>query len=305
MSAAARASRAAATDLGALLREIEQGASSQTAAHLRTVRASFSRLVERTFPEGEELLRERLAAVAALLRVTPETEAAWSELRDRVRPALDALLAELSAEADTSARPRNLVRNAYHVANAVAVVVLVEVVLPDSWAVRVGVAAAGAAAAWSMELTRRVSPRINGALMTLFAPVAHHHEASRVNSATWYTTAVLALALFASVEHGAAALMALGLGDPAAALVGRQFGRTRLTNGRSLEGALAFVGAGFVGAYWALSMWHPGPPETLVLKAAIAAVAGSIAELFVRTVDDNLAIPLAAAAALGVFGWLA
>jgi dolichol kinase len=304
MSAVARASRVAAMDLGALLRELEEGAGASAAGRLRAVRASFARLVERTFPEGEELLRERLAAVSALLRVTPETEAAWVEFRERCRPALEALMTELAA-AGAQTRPRNLVRNAYHVANAVGVVLLVEVVLPDSLRVRVAVAAAGAAAAWGMELARRWSPRMNGWLMTLFAPVAHAHEANRINSATWYTTAVLVLAVAARVETGAAALMVLGLGDPAAALVGRRFGRTRLANGRSLEGSLAFAGAGFVGALWALSVFHPGPPDVLVARAAVAAVAGAIAELFVRGVDDNLAVPVVASVALGAFSLVA
>lgn len=302
MSGVERASRDAATDLGVLLGEIERGVTAHTTAHLRAVQASFARLVERTFPEGEELLRERLAAVAALLRVTPDTEAAWVDFHERCRPALDALLQELSAEAEAH-RPRNLVRNAYHVANALGVVLLVEVLLPDSRAVRIAVALAGASAAWGMEFARRSSPRVNDLLMRLFAPVAHAHEATKVNSATWYATAILFLAVSSTVETGAAALMALGLGDPAAALIGRQFGRTRLANGRSLEGSLAFVGAGFVGAYWALSMFHPAAPDALVVRALVAAVAGAAAELFVRGVDDNLAVPVAAAVALGLLGW--
>jgi dolichol kinase len=301
MSAVARASHAAATDLGALLHELDRGVEASATARLRRVRASFARLVERTFPEGEELLRERLTAVFALLRVTPETEASWIEFRERCRPALEALLAELSTETHAAERPRNLLRNAYHVANAVGVVLFVELALPDDFATRVAFASAGAAAAWTMELSRRWSPRVNGWLMALFAPVAHAQEANRINSATWYTTAVLFLAVTSRVETGAAALMVLGLGDPAAALVGRQFGRTRLANGRSLEGSAAFVLAGFVGALWALSVFHPGPPDLLVAKALVAAVAGALTELWVRGIDDNLAIPVVAAAAVGAF----
>jgi dolichol kinase len=304
MSAVARASRAAATDLGALLRELDDGAVAAAAARLRQVRASFARLVERTFPEGDEQLRERLTAVAALLRVTPKTEAAWYEFRDACRPALEALLAELSAEARAAERPRNLVRNAYHVANALFVVFLVERVLPDDLRARIGVAGAAAAAAWGMELSRRWSPRVNGWLMALFAPVAHAHEAHRINSATWYTTAVLVLAVAFRVETGAAALLVLGFGDPAAALVGRRFGRVRLANGRSLEGSLAFVVAGFVGAFWGLSVFHPAPPDALVVKALVAVGAGALAELFVRGVDDNLAVPIAAASALGALSFV-
>src|SRR5574337_1866979 len=91
-------------------------------------------------------------------------------------------------------RRTNYVRNAYHVLNTVVVVLAVEYLL-TTWTLRVAVGIAGFAAAWSMEIGRRLLPGVNRTLMKLFAPVAHPHEAHQINSATWYTTAILVLAV--------------------------------------------------------------------------------------------------------------
>ena len=122
-------------------------------------------------------------------------------------------------------------------------VLLVELAL-TTYALRVGVATAGLLLAWSMEIARRLDPRVNAALMRLFARVAHPHEAVQVNSATWYTTAIFVLAVAFPVYAGVAGLMVLGFGDPAAAAIGQRFGRRRIAAGRTLEGSVAFVAVG-------------------------------------------------------------
>ena len=116
-------------------------------------------------------------------------------------------------------RPGNLVRNAYHVLNAVVVLLLVQYILTTD-TLRVLVAGLTTATAWSMEISRRLSPAINRLLMGLFAPVAHPDEAEHINSATWYATAVFTLAVVAPLPAGMVGLAVLGLGDPAAAIVG-------------------------------------------------------------------------------------
>lgn len=207
-----------------------------------------------------------------------------------------------SAPGDTPRRGRNYARNVYHVLSAAVVVVLVETVLTTP-ALRIGVGAAGFCAAWGMEISRRLFPAVNVVLMRLFAPVAHAHEATQVNSATWYTTAILLLALLSPVPAGVAGLAVLGVGDPLAALVGRRFGRKRLANGRSVEGAVAFFVGGTAAAALVLLVWHDdaGPVAPMALAAAGG---GALAELFVRRLDDNLVIPLVSAGAASVAQWL-
>ena len=118
-----------------------------------------------------------------------------------------------------------------------------------------------------------------------------------VNSSTWYATAMFGLALTCPPEVCGVAVMVLGIGDPAAAAIGRRFGRTRFSCGRSLEGSLAFVVAGSAAALLTLSLFHPDiAPLNAVLLALGGGLAGAGAELGARSIDDNFMIPLAAAA---------
>ncbi|HHO50016.1 MAG TPA: hypothetical protein ENK18_03885, partial [Deltaproteobacteria bacterium] len=213
--------------LGALL-EAGWELSARVRAHLSEIRDILVR-----YAPGEEDTRG-------------EARRRWMELRARCQPAYEALAQALRADGARyvpSLRTTNHTRSLYHVANAVGVILLVELVLQSPTA-RIGTALAAAGLGWGMELSRRWSPKINELLMQLFGKVAHPHEAHHVNSATWYVTAVLLLSVSVSVEVGVGALAVLGLGDPIAALVGRRWGRTPLLYNRTLEGSLAFVGAG-------------------------------------------------------------
>lgn len=281
----------------------------------RRIRNAITLLAERTWPDPPQPSHWRLAELRdVLVRHAPAegldpaaSHRAWSEFRTQCEPACRALVASLAARAPGvvaaagPSRPPNYVRNAYHVANAVVVVFLVHVIL-TSWWMRIGVATAGFVAAWGMETARRVDPRINALLMRLFAPVAHPHEVDHVNSATWYTTAILILAWLFPLDAAIVGVVVLGVADPAAAVVGRRFGRIPLGERRTLEGTLAFVAVGFLGAVLVLfAIGHPGP----VLAFAIAgAVGGAIGEILARRIDDNLVIPLLSATSVVAVRWL-
>ena len=98
--------------------------------------------------------------------------------------------------------------------------------------------------------------------------------------------------LFVPVIAGASLAVML-TGDAAAALVGRKFGRHKLVNGKSLEGTLSFVAAGFaaLSAVLFLSGCRGAQPYLWGLAAVIA---GALAELFQKQLklDDNFTIPL-------------
>jgi dolichol kinase len=131
----------------------------------------------------------------------------------------------------------------------------------------------------------------------IFSKVAHPHEAVHVNSATWYVNALFVLALTCPPAVSAMAVVILGFADPAAALIGRRFGRLRLVNGRSLEGSATFWVVGTLAAWAVLSIFHREIPMGAALWMSVAgALFGALAELFSRRIDDNLSIPLASAA---------
>lgn len=254
-----------------------------------------------------ERLRERLRALlAAVERATPtrtpSPKAAWISFQREVQPAYESLLLTLRGVvvAPPSVRPTNHARSLWHVASGLSVLGLIQLLPERGWLV--AVSGAFAAAAWSMEIARRVSEPVNERLMRLFRLVAHPHERYRVNSSTWYVTALLLLALFGTRLSQSLAVVVLAVADPAAALIGRRFGRTRLLDNRSLEGTLAFFAAGVLSSL--LVMWALGPASlsSRLLLAAVAGLAGAATELLSSRMDDNFTIPVAVAAAVTVAG---
>ena len=223
---------------------------------------------------------------------------AWNDFRLEVQPVYEELAASLRP-LDIhvpSLRPTNYARNAYHVLSGFFAIWLIEWVLPPDWLLPV--AGGCAALAWAFEIGRRRSSWFNSLLMAAFRPFAHPHEAWRINSATWFTSSLVLLAMTGRPVVASAALVVLALADPAAALVGRRFGTIKLVNGRSLQGTLTFFIVGAAAALALLSWRYPELGPVPVLGMAVAgSAAGAIAELFARRVDDNLAIPVTVAGA--------
>ncbi|TNE86552.1 MAG: hypothetical protein EP330_22700 [Deltaproteobacteria bacterium] len=229
----------------------------------------------------------------------------WIALGKQLTPAYEALAASLSDYQlhCPNIRPSNWTRSAFHMTSATGVVLLIELVLDPSWFLPITVPAL--ILALSMEISRRFVPRINDLLMWLFSTVAHPHEAHRVNSATWYTSAMVVLSLIGSPMIGAVAVAILGFADPAAAIFGRRYGKTKLANGRSLEGTSAFIVVGTLVAFAVMAVFHPHVGLAFAFGAAfVAALIAGLAELYATYVDDNLAIPAAAAVGMLLAQWL-
>ncbi len=187
-------------------------------------------------------------------------------------------------------RPTNYARSIFHFSSAAVGLTCVAFLPSRGWLTFIAVGFA--AYSWSMEVGRRISPALNDRLMRFYGPVAHAHERYRVNSATWYATSLVVLALAASRPAMMAALAVLGVADPIAALVGRRWGRRELRAGRSLEGTLAFIASGSLAAAIALIVVASGPVGSIAGLAAVAGLTGAVAELFSTRLDDNLTIPV-------------
>ena len=102
--------------------------------------------------------------------------------------------------------------------------------------------------------------------------------------------ALISVELF-DVAICTAALGALILGDAAAALVGRAWGRIKIFGGsKSLEGTIAFIVVSFLFSWMVVRLpWH---------VALVGAVVGAIFELLPIPLDDNFSIPLSAGFAM-------
>ena len=248
------------------------------------------------------LFRERLRSLgAAMERALPaeSTRSRWAAFVGEVHPEYEALLASLPRSAAVpNHRPTNYARSLLHFASSA--VGCASVTLFPSRGIQVAIALAFFTYAWGMEAARRIDPRINARLMRFYGPVAHPHEHFRVNSATWFATALVLLAAFATRPGMMAGLAVLGVADPLAALVGRRWGKHMIRTGRSLEGTLAFFASGTVAAVVGLALIGAGSAGTIVALGALAAFAGAIAELVTRKLDDNLTIPLVVGAVVTV-----
>ncbi len=299
--------RSMALDLHAFLRELDRRRLRHETVTMQERLAVLRARIRQARTEAPSgAIQQRLSELEAAFEDADASRFAtlrgeWAAFRRKVHPAYESLARALrAAKVDVpSLRPMNHTRAAFHVVSAVVGILIAELLSGHMLAIACGFAIA----AWSMESSRRFNPKINDLLMKAFGPVAHPHERFKINSATWYATALVLLALVGDVKAGAVGIAVLGVGDPMAATIGRRFGRTKLLRGRSLEGSLAFVISGAVAAFGLLFFAHPEVPVLVALIASVAAaMAGAFAELFGAPIDDNFSIPVSATlAALGVF----
>ncbi|MCB9550285.1 MAG: hypothetical protein H6706_31190 [Myxococcales bacterium] len=300
--------REIALELHHLLRDLDPArwrADLQDRARARAARvmelARASRAAE-VVGTGWSGLQARLAELAAAVEQhlpaghlkNGEARAAWQAFRERVAPAYERLAQGLRQHAVhvPALRPTNVARSVFHVASSLVALGLL-MWLP--WAGQVAAAGAFAGWAWSMEILRRRSPRLNAVLLRHLGHLAHPHEAYRVNSSTWFGTGLLILALIGSPALSGVGLAILGLADPAAGLVGRRYGTIKLVHGRSLQGSATFFVVGLAAAFGVLAGLMGLTAGQAAVVALAAAAPATIVELFSRTVDDNLSIPLSAA----------
>lgn len=305
-------SRDLALELHELLKDLDPArwsADLHLERRLVEIQAHLASLLDTEVDTALAALNAQLAQLAQLLEeIAPDTDKAGAELRKewqafrlKLQPQYEALAASLE-ELDMEVpnlRPSNNYRAVFHIFSGLTVVALIEMVLPSSWLTPIAGTIAGMA--WVFEISRRYSPAWNKILMWAFSAVAHPHEQHRVNSSTWYVTALLLLSLTGETTLCAVAAGVLALADPAAATIGRRFGSIKLVNGRSLQGSLTFAVTGALAAWAILELFNP---ELSGWRAPVlglfAAVPAAIAELLSRRIDDNFSIPMTAAAGLWV-----
>ncbi|MEZ4268308.1 MAG: SEC59/DGK1/VTE5 family protein [Myxococcota bacterium] len=219
----------------------------------------------------------------------------WRAAFKRLQPAYGELAGRLgSLEIEVpKLRPTNIKRSLVHALSGVLALVSIQFFMN-----RTGlIVTAGSLTllAAFLEIGRRISPAMNAALMRGLGPIAHPHEYTRVNSATWYASSLLILSItIPDLVSASVAVLVLALADPAAATVGRRFGRVKLFANRSLEGSLTFFGVAFLATLGVLGNFGPEMLSfgSACIVAAIAALIGAVVELFTRGIDDNFTIPL-------------
>jgi dolichol kinase len=194
----------------------------------------------------------------------------------------------VTAVAPPPARPRlkrELARKSFHLASAslpllvwfAPRLVSLAVLLPAA-AVAVGVDFARlrfrVPRYWFLRYTRRM---------------LRHHERRGLAGATWMAIAYALAVLLLPQPIAVMAMLFNGLGDAAAALVGKRWGRHRTAWGKSWEGFAAGLTVNLVTG---LSISALAPHVLPAPAAAAGALAASVLEFMDLPVDDNLRVTL-------------
>lgn len=277
-----------------------RGQLEQVRSHLKQILESYEmpeqgshmhRLYEGLESLSQQLEQWKPRADESTARMRQE----WHQLQRALQPTYTTVAASLDrlAKPAPALRPTNYGRNLFHLANSLMCLALVQYVLSPGGLIITALAMA--MFAWSVEALRVYFPVVTRISMVFLGRFAHPHEHYRVNSSTWYCTALAVMALAGDLRAASVALVVLGVADPMAALVGRRYGRTKLRGGRTLEGTAAFVVSGAVASLVMLAVYYPAVSlYPAVVIALCGATLGALAELFSGRVDDNFTIPLAA-----------
>jgi dolichol kinase len=121
-------------------------------------------------------------------------------------------------------------------------------------------------------------------LRGLLSPIIREHEMKGDFTGASYilVTSCFVIALFAKPE-AIAALTFIMTGDPAAAIIGRKYGRHRFKT-KSVEGSLAFLAAAMIIAFIV--------PDLPLMIGLIGALTATVTEAVSFHVDDNTSVPL-------------
>ncbi|HEX2205500.1 MAG TPA: hypothetical protein VHG91_19470 [Longimicrobium sp.] len=194
----------------------------------------------------------------------------------------------MSAPARAPAPParmrRELGRKAIHVAS---VLVPLGVWIAPRW-LALAVLLPGAALALGIDVARL---RLRGArylFFRTFRTLLRHHERRGLAGATYMAVAYALAALLFPRPVAVCAMLFNGLGDAAAALVGKRWGRHRTRWGKSWEGFAAGVATNAAAASAVSAL----DPRLWLPAALLGALAAATVELLDLPVDDNLRVTL-------------
>jgi dolichol kinase len=163
--------------------------------------------------------------------------------------------------------------------------------------IAVALAAALLVASGAVDLVRHYWPGLNRLLWRLLPTTFRPWESRRVLGSTWLALGVLATLLLFGRDAGGTAVLFLVWGDPAAELVGRQFGEPGRR--KTWAGSLACFGACVLAALVGVGLGGLGPGPALA-----GALAATLVERWSPPPDDNVWMPLLGALTIVAVGWL-
>ena len=135
---------------------------------------------------------------------------------------------------------------------------------------------------------RLLSPSFNRFIMARFSLLIRQSEERSFTGATFVCLSYIVVVFFFTREIAVASMLFLTLGDTAAEITGKNWGRRKYL-GRSLEGMGGFFTVAVPVAWIILQDWR---------VAVMGAALGALVEFFSIGIDDNLTVPIGSAIAL-------
>lgn len=166
--------------------------------------------------------------------------------------------------------------------------------------------------ALSIDLLRTRSPAIHRFIDRFFGWMMRSRERPAVgeppvlNGATWVVTSMAVLVILFPVDVAVVAFCIFMVGDAAAALVGRKFGRTHWgRDGCTFEGSMAFLVVGLAAAFLIAAPGLGIAPFSLSYAALVSGtIAATVLEATPLPINDNISAPLGTALVLSaVLTW--
>lgn len=181
-------------------------------------------------------------------------------------------------------------RRVFHAVNGVILASALTWVVTDR-ALAIPILALVLAVLLVVDLVRLRDPRANTLFFRLLRPFASPREERKIASSTWYMVGILLAVILFPLSAVVPGILVLAFADPAASVLGRLVGRRRLGKG-SVEGALIFALVAFL-----VLLPFVTPPV-----AAACALITALVEVLPLGLDDNLTVPLTAAAMVFLLG---
>jgi len=146
-----------------------------------------------------------------------------------------------------------------------------------------------------LDFFRLRNPRLNTFILKYFGKIMRREELKSISGNSFYILGLLVLVIFFPKPVVLLSALYLAIGDPIAAVVGTQWGKTKLTSRKTWEGALAnFFATAVTSFCFGLWFLNWDIPQALGL-ALLGGSISTLVELIPLPVDDNFTIPVGSA----------
>jgi len=147
-----------------------------------------------------------------------------------------------------------------------------------------------------VEISRFTWPAFAKTFYGVLGNLLRPHERTGLTGSTYLLLGAFFSILFFDKSIALAAILFLCISDALSGLVGRKWGKIKITQGRTLEGTIIFAAAALL-----IIVLLPNLHIVVGLSGVVSAL---LIDLLVKAVNDNLAIPLGAGLIMQIVFWI-